>query len=456
MKKNIISVKPLSIALLCVLVALIPSLTSCREEKSANVSDLLSTVPSSAGAVVGFNLASLLEKAGCKVEGSTITPGKELEQILSSQTLTDGSTKEIIKMLLSGDSGIDPIGALIFTDAYHTYLTAALADTDKFCNFVEQQTGTEFENVDGKIKVSGPIAVNGAQMWMALGTSTSIDTKAIQNYSSLDQAQSFVSLPVASDLSTMTHDIVGYGQIKNFTKSFSMRDAAQLSLVTGFLFENPSALSFHIDFFKGEAKAKAMVLNDKYQPAKYLLPGDKIDVDDVKALSQNANMIFAMAISKDLVKKLNKIAEGFGAMADKAVEAISSLDGTTALAISEPGDYTENYKAIISTNGNPPMDLMSILSQFGNIRKEDKKVVLSNGIVTGSLDVSKMADKFKGATIGTVANLDNKNFNGHTMGIRTVCMTLNPENGSLALNGWIDTPEPDVNALLTILKQLAE
>ncbi|MDE6337463.1 MAG: DUF4836 family protein [Muribaculaceae bacterium] len=303
MKKTVISVKTLGIALLCAFVALIPSLTSCQKDKTADVNELLSTVPSSAGVVVGFNLNALLEKAGCKVEGSSITPGKELQEILASSESSSNQAKESIKMILSGESGIDPVGAIVFTDAYNTYLTAALADTEKFCDFVVKQTELPFENADGNVKVSGNIAVSGAQMWVGI-TSSTIDAKAVKNYASLDNAQSFASLDVASDIATMTHDVVGYGQIKNFSRSgLPLGNATTMTLAAGFLFENASALTFNLDFLKGEFTSKVMLLNDKGNPAKFLLPANKISLDEVKRLPATANAIVAVPSPKTLSRK---------------------------------------------------------------------------------------------------------------------------------------------------------
>lgn len=458
MKKFIISAKTLSISLLCAFVVLIPSLTSCQKEKSANVSDLLSTVPSSAGVVVGFNLNSLLEKAGCKVDGSSIIPGKELQQILDAQSEGNSSVKETIRLLLSGKSGIDPVGAVLFTDAYSTYVTAALADTDKFCAFVEQQTGTPFEDAGKDIKVSGNIAVSGAQMWMSVTSATTIDTKAIRNYASLQEAQSFSSQSVASDIAIMKHDVVGYGQIKNFTNSWlSVSDIATVNFLIGFLFDKASALSFNVDFLKGETKTKAMLLNDKDQPAKYLLPGDKINVDRIKSIGPSANAIFAIAITKDLVKKLNKLAEVFGGnMMQSLNDALSSLDGTAAWALSDIAEPTQNFKGVVTTDGNPPLSLLQLLSQFGGVRKEDKTVEMINGTLSGSLEIAKAADRLKGAAMGIIANLDSKSLEGEDIPIKTMSLTLNPESGTLSLNSWIETFEPDTNALLTFLKKAAE
>ncbi|MDE6792623.1 MAG: hypothetical protein K2J48_06025, partial [Muribaculaceae bacterium] len=49
-------------AMLCLIAVVLTTLTSCKKE-SSDVSSLLATVPSSAGAVIGVNLKTVLEKA---------------------------------------------------------------------------------------------------------------------------------------------------------------------------------------------------------------------------------------------------------------------------------------------------------------------------------------------------------------------------------------------------------
>ncbi len=457
MKKTIFSVKTLGIALLCAFVALIPSLTSCQKEKAADVKDLLSTVPSSAGVVVGFNLNALLEKAGCKVDGSSITPGKELQEILASSTTSSNQSNDALKMILSGESGIDPVGAILFTDAYNSYLTAALADTEKFCDFVVNQTEIPFTDADGNVKVSGNIAVSGAQMWVGL-TSSTIDAKAVKNYASLDKAQSFASLDVASDIATMTHDVVGYGQIKNFSRSgLPIGNLTTMNLIAGFLFENASALSFNLDFLKGEINSKVALLNDKGDPAKFLLPANKISLEEVKRLPATANAIVAAALTKDLIKKITKMAESFGGGFPAEIStALAALDGTTAIAVGNIDNPENALTAVIATDGKPSLDFMNLLSQFGNTQKDGKIVKVVRGEVSGALDVPKMADKLKGATIGFVAATNSDLLNGNGMGVTTAAVTLSPDNGSLGLNTWLATSEPDTNALLTMLKNMAK
>lgn len=71
--------------LLCLLVALMPLFNSCKKEP-LDISDIIGTVPASAGFVGGLNIRSLLEKAGCDIDGTEIKPGKDLEEWIASKS----------------------------------------------------------------------------------------------------------------------------------------------------------------------------------------------------------------------------------------------------------------------------------------------------------------------------------------------------------------------------------
>lgn len=451
------SAKGLGLALLCLIVAVIPALQSCQKDKAANVTDLLSTVPSSSGTVIGINLHSLLEKAGCKVEGSVITPGKELEKWISAQKEINDTEREAINMLLSGESGIDPVGAIYFTDAYNSYITAVLADTGKFTAFVEKQNGEPFEDAESNVKVNGNVAVSGAQMWVCTSTSGSIDAKAVKNYADLQENQSFLTTPNADAIGNLTHDVVGYSQLRGASKGLTIRDMATLNLLSGLLFDNASASSFHLDFLNGEIKAYALPLNDKGETAKYLLPADKIDVEKVKGLAQDANLVAAISIKKDLVKKLEKMGESLGGnMLAPFTKAFSSFDGTTAVAVGNLDNPDKSVSGIVTTDGNPSLDLMQLLSQFGGTQKNGNDVKVVQGTVNGELEVAKCADFLKGSTFGVVINANSAGLTGDQLGIKSIGFSLSPENGGVALNARAVTSDSGENALLTILKATAE
>lgn len=457
MKKRILSVRSVRLALACMLVALLPALNSCKKE-SADVTDLLSSVPSSASAVVGFNLGTMLEKAGCKVEGSSITPGPEVEQWINSQKEYVANEKEALKLFLSGESGVDPVGAIYFADAYDSYITAALADTGKFMEFVEKQSGQTFADAGNDVKVCGNVAVCGAQTWVSMSSKTAIDAKAIKNYSALDNAQSFMANPISAKLANMTHDVTAWGQIKQLAKKgLSFGDAASVNLISSMLFENANCVLVDLDLLKGKLSLQASLLNEKGQPAKYLLPADKVNVSDITALAPNAELIAAMSITKEFTKKVENVSSSLGGdMFGQVMKALKSLDGTVAVALGNIDNPGESIKGVVTTDGNPSMDLLQILSQFGPTQKDGKLVKFGKGTVAGGLDVAKVSDYLKGSTFGFVLNANTSNLNGASLGLSLVAFSINPADGGVTLNLNAESQTPDENILLTLLKKSME
>lgn len=444
-------------AMLCLLIAALPALQSCDNKKSADVSDLLSTVPSSAAAVVGIDLRSMLEKAGCKVDGTTITPGKEVDAWINDDNAISASNRETLRVLFSGESGIDPVGAIYFVDAYNSYVTAVLADTEKFMAFAEKLQNASFEDAEGNVKVNGNIAISGAQVWVCTSSGNTIDAKAVKNYAGLQESQSFMSSDFAPSIAKMTHDIVGYSQLKGLSKGMSISNTATLNLISGLLFDNASAISFNVDFLPGKVTSQAVMLNDKGETAKYLLPADKIDVEKVKGLAKTANIVGAMSITKDFVKKIEKMGESLGGnMMAPFTKALSSLDGTAAVALGDLDSPNHAVSAIVTTDGNPSLDLMQMLSQFGGTQKDGKDVKVVNGTVEGQLDVADAANFLKGSTFGFVAFADGAGITGSKLGMKSVGMNIAPEKGGVALNLRTRTLSDSENALLTIIKKAIE
>lgn len=440
-------------AVVCLLAALLTGLGSCKKEK-ADVSDLLSTVPSSAGAVVGINLGSVLEKAGCKVDGSGITAGPELEKWIESQKEYAGSQKEAMKLFFSGESGVDPAGAIFFVDAYSSYITAMLADTPKFTAFVEKQSGKTFEETDG-VKVCGNVAVIGAQTWICLSSQDAIDARAVRNYATLQESQSFMSCGFAPEIAGMDKDLVGWGKIQAFTgHGMSISDIATLNMLTGILFEDATAVSFSCDFLKGRFEGKVSPLNDKGEPAKYLLPADKVDLGLVKKLASTAEFVGAMSITKDFMKKIEKISSSLGGnMFGPVVKTLACLDGTVAVALSDIDNPGAGISGVVSTDGNPSLDFMSMLSRMAPTRKDGKLVYLKNGEVKGALDVDKAADFLKGATFGIVVNAGTQSLGAPVEGIKTIAMSLVPDGGSLTMDLAVESTNPDENIIVTLLRK---
>lgn len=446
-----LSFKLKGLAAVCLIVAMLPVFNSCKKE-AADVSDLLSKVPSSASLVVGVNLRSLLEKAGCEVNGSEIEAGKDLEEFLGSLKGSSSDGKEAVKLFLSGESGIDPAGAIVFSDAYGTYVTAMVSDTPKFTAFVEKQTGKAFVEENG-VKACGNVAMAGAQVWMCL-TAGAVDCQAVKNYASLESGQSFVTNDFSSNISNMTHDIVGWGKLSALgRRNMSMGDMAMVNMAAGMLFEGATSASFQVDFLKGEMKASGNVLNDRGEPAKYLLPSEKVSVDEIKSLGETAEAVAAMSVTKELIEKIEKMSQSFGGGVGPMMSLVKSLDGTAAVAITNPDDIEEGVSAVVTTDGKPSLDLMSLLSQLAPTKKDGKFIRMSKGKLQGGLKVEDAAAALKGSTLGVVVDADAPGIEASKNGFKTVAFCLTPENGGISVNFTVKGIDDSENILLTLIKK---
>lgn len=431
MKKKFHTPGAVRLALLVMLAALLPLMNSCKKEPT-DISGILATVPSSASAVVGVDLRSVLEKAGCKVEGSNISAGKEVAAWLARGKGMNASEAATLRILLNGDNGIDPLGAVAFTDAYNGYVTALLADTDKFKAFAEKQTGETFQTVDGDVATCGNIAVCGAQMWVCFTSHNTIDPKAVKNYSALDKQQSFLSMDASRNIAAMETDIAGWADLSLIMKGgLGFSRVAQFNLIAGALFENPRSVEFSVEFDKGELRGSTVILNDKGERAKYLLPASKLDLATVKGLGGTSQALVAVCITKDLTKKLDKFATSLGGMMfSEVLTAMKPVDGTVAFALGSVDSAGDLVNGVVTTDGNPTPELMNFLSQIGSTRKDGKLVGVAKGTVKGALRVEDAADYLKGATMGGVA--DARLLTGDSTGfVTTAALALLPEGNGI-------------------------
>ena len=438
------------VAISLALLMLSPLFFSCSQQKSADMSDLLKTVPSSANGVVGINLSGMLKKIGCKIDGTTITPGKDVNGWLDKLT---GDDRQEMEALLNGDSGIDPLGAILFYDANRTYITFAISDTEKFVAFVEKKTDAKFQQEDGGVSICQNIAMKGAQAWM-LVSGRGFDTDLLVSYCNLTTAQSFIQNPFGAEIATLTKDIVGWGKVTTLINSqLSFTQISTLNVINNLLFEDATAVSFSVEFLKGEMKSSFTMLNDKGKPAKYLLPDDRIDVSLVKSIAENTNCLFAMSLNKKLIEKLeNTFSMLIGQSSYKYIEALKNADGTFAFALGNDfNNVYENVKGVMTTDGNASIDLKSMLSNWAPISEDGKYIRFSRGTVQGTLDVAKYAEKLKGATIGLALSSD---FISEVVrnDIESMVLKLDPDSGGMKFEFDLYGKENDQNILITLIQ----
>lgn len=450
MNKMTLTRKPYVSALVFMFAILAGMLGSCQKE-TADTGDLLATVPSSSGFVAGINLKSVLEKSGCKVDGSEIKAGDAVTAWIDSKKDAMDSRRNALKLFLDGESGVDPSVAIFFTDAYNNYLTASLADTEKFENFVATQSGEQFEDAGNGVRTCGNVAVKGVQAWICVSSNNTIDSKAVANYATLGDSQSFLKNGISSDIAKMTSDIVGWGDIKSFSKAgLPVGQLSSANMLLNAAFDGASSVSFNVDFRKGEAAASLKVLNSKGENAKCLLPLAKLDVPTVKSIGESAQLLVAVSITSDFVKKLDKIG---GSMLGQITEMLKPVDGTVAVALGNLNDPESSLEGVVTTDGDPTRDFMSMLSQFGNTKKDGKLVRFSKGSVSGGVDVSKASDDMKGAFAGVVADLGGLEENPM---FKILSVMMVPDGGGVRCDITLESGDASKNILLSMIEADAE
>ena len=214
------------------------------------MSGLLKTVPSSAAGVVGIHLKSLAEDAGCKVNDNEIKPGKEVLALM--EKMSDNEKGQLLN-LLNGGAGIQPDAAVVFFDANRTFLTLSLYDVVKFKDFVKKDKMDDFSDEGSGVQVCNNIAIKGNQAWICLSSTKRIDPDAIAAYASLSESQSFLNTDMSKIILEEDADIVGWSKFNNILSNLMSRsERTKAAMAAGLLFEDVDAVSFEIDFEKGE------------------------------------------------------------------------------------------------------------------------------------------------------------------------------------------------------------
>lgn len=445
MKK--INIIPLLLAVLML------GLGSCKKE-TVDVSELLATVPSSAAGVIVMNVEDMLEDVGCKIKNHVVTPGKEVLDIINKNTSLN---RQDFMMLLDGETGIEPKGAVIFYDANRTYLTFALYDVEKFVKYVEEKNGGKFIEEGNGVKVNGQIALRGSQAWMILNKKRNIDADAIAAYATLGNSQSFLVTPNGEKLLVEEDDIRGWAMINTFVNELLNRsERSMFTLGLGFLFEDAESVRFKVDFDKGELESEAVVLNDKGKPAKYLLPSEKIDVNTLKSLGENCEAMMAFTVNPKLIKKFDQILSAFGgSFFGNLNDMFKNVDGTVGFI--SGADNMETISGVVTTKGEVSKELKDLISnQIAPVSQDGKYLRFSKGAVSGALKVAECAEDLKGSCLGIVSDASGLNSVGYNEnavpGFKNLVLKFKPESGGLEIDLEIKTANPNENSLLTLLR----
>lgn len=420
-------------------------LSSCSKGPEADIEDLLLTVPSDASAIAAVNVRSILEKLDCKIDGSTVVPGKEMAEIISQS-----SGKKELTRFFKGDYGIDPSVALLFVEGADIYLTGYLADPGKFMAEVEKEGDEKFTVADG-IENAGNIAVKDNRFWVCISHNNAIKTSEIARFTTLSDKLSYMSVGNASELADLDHDIKGRGNIAGLLNAssldFTTRSMVRMTLEA--LFADAESLAFHADFNHGKMTSEVSLLTDKGTPAKFLFPTGRVDIGAIKQAGESADIVVAAGLSQKMVSQLQKQIGTKGiSMFNVILQSFSSVDGTCTMLVNNEGQYS----GFFTTTGDGTSSLTELLSSLDlKVTKDGKLIRFSEGSVGGLLNVEEVSGKFKGALVGAVL-APSAGLTGTAEGIANYAFMLTPSDGTVRLKITADAIDPSRNILFSFIK----
>lgn len=437
---------------LTVMLSLTMFFSSCSGDK-ADLSELLATVPADASAVVAVNVKSLVEKSGCKIEGSKIVPGKEVKAVLDGKSEADNNQNvRTLRQILNGDAGIEPTVALLFLEGNDLYFTGMLSEPDKFIQFSEKEFGGKFTEKNG-VKTLSNVALKGSQFWIRTSHNNDIESDQIVRFTALSDKLSFLSNPYSEKMVEIGHDIEGWGNLSSLynASGMSFQQTAMAGMGLAILFSDPQDIAFHASFEDGRLVAGLAVLDSKGRPAKFNLPTDRIDIGMVKDFTDSADVLYAIAISPKLIDQLqkdlgNKNIPGFSQL----MPALTALDGTSVF-----GRGTDSFKGEISTKGEGTAALSDFLSDaLGvNVNKDGKELRFENGTVAGSIKCADMAPRFRGAMAACAMSYDKaKGGDFYGLQYKDMVALLLPADGSVSFEVTVNSDTPKENFILSYIK----
>lgn len=429
-------------------------MASCSKNSSADLTDILQTVPSDAASVGVYNTDDLMKKAGGK---SNVDNGN-MDAALSQLVNVDSQSQAIVNAIMKVESGVEAGPGAFFVEGKQVYITGQLANPTDFMGFCGEQLEGSFEDVQG-VSILKNVAVKDNRFWIMPEGNSAIDSNEIVRFVALSKEQSFLSNPASERMLKMDNDIEAWCNINGIMNlgAGQLKDVTVMRMVFASLFDDAQDMYFTTEFDKGKMESTLEILNSKGKAAKFLLPAVKIDGGTVKKLGGTACLVAAMGIDKKLVSKVKELMMSFGgSVPDLYMQVLNALDGTICLAFDPK---VENVNGIVTTTGDGTAALTSALNSLGTVNKDGKYLFIKKGEVSGDLSIDDVASTLNGSMFGFVVShsLDTSKFSmpnvrDNSDMIESVAILITPSDGGMKLEIKVNGTDKNNNILESIVK----
>lgn len=350
-----------------VLVAVAVMLGACS--RSGN-DEILDTIPAEAGFIGRLNAKTLLESAGCRLEGNEWKAGKTVQALLDqSIRRTRRNTEDILKVL----PAVDRQNIYIFSYGHNFFMTCLLTHPDAVAAGLEEKLGSP-EKKDGFSVFENNIIMRDNQLWMAE------DVEDVQKM-----------LKAAANAPASGHKAMSKLSTSDETAaSFVMNTGAILKDMPYAAYTPVGDVTFMMNSYP--------VYDIRLDGAKMHMEGttyfENGDLMDTKEYIENINTSFCNYIPENTVAAVacGKLKGAFmeqikKSLAPAAAPYLDAWNGTLSIAYALPADYRQLLRKedqhIIFTVQYDKAKAMEILdmaaAQLPGVKRQGDKLTLDLG-----------------------------------------------------------------------------
>lgn len=333
------TVKTLAMTLVFVCAAILSSCSCSRDKK-----ELFSCVPADTAGVAVIDLTNLWDQLEIKVDGDDLSYCSELKDLLKLANVKNKDMDKVTEVLRMFEGTAKTI--VVFEHDENIWGTFYVEDGDDFIKVLEDNGKADFDKEDG-YKVWEGIAVKGDQVWFCVNLKDSkkgIDTEDLDDLRDLDKDKRF---------NKKYEKITEYLLAENVTNSYCVNidkcldymdsyDRQQANMVLGMIFDDAKFLVGQSKLTDKEMTGELRVLNDKEDPAKFLLPMAKIEEAGLSKLHNDSPLVVAVAVNPELTQKIKGFVEkmegGLSSSDNETFNILGSISGTSGLSFASASD----------------------------------------------------------------------------------------------------------------------